>query len=93
MLKSTGASREQLRDQLATLLAAGHETTAGSLGWALERLARHPEVLARIREGDEAYLDAVVKEVLRARPVLAITPRQVVEPYELGGWTLPPACT
>jgi cytochrome P450 len=89
MLKASGASREQLRDQLATLLAAGHETTAGSLGWALERLARHPEVLARIREGDEAYLDAVVKEVLRVRPVLAITPRQVVGSYELQDWTLP----
>jgi cytochrome P450 family 135 len=89
VLKRTGASREQLRDQLATLLAAGHETTAGSLGWALERLARHPEVLARIRAGDEAYLDAVVKEVLRVRPVLAITPRQVVGSYDLQGWTLP----
>jgi cytochrome P450 family 135 len=83
-------SNAELRDQLATLLAAGHETTAGSLGWALERLARHPEVLARVREGDEAYLDAVVKEVLRVRPVLAITPRKVEQPYELGGWTLPP---
>jgi cytochrome P450 len=77
------------RDQIATLLAAGHETTAGSLGWALERLARHPDVLARIRDGDEPYLDATVKEVLRVRPVLAITPRQVVDTYELHGWTLP----
>ena len=90
VLKETGASREQLRDQLATALAAGHETTASSLGWALERLARHPQILARVREGDEAYLDAVVKEVLRIRPVLAITPRKVAEPYELDGWTLPP---
>jgi cytochrome P450 family 135 len=89
-LKATGASREQLRDQLATLLAAGHETTAGSLGWALERLARHPHILARIRDGDEAYLDAVVKEVLRVRPVLAITPRRVEQPYTLHGQTLPP---
>jgi cytochrome P450 len=89
MLKASGASREQLRDQLATLLAAGHETTASSLGWALERLARHPEVITRIGEGDEAYLDATVKEVLRVRPVLAITPRQVVGSYELQGWTLP----
>jgi cytochrome P450 family 135 len=90
VLKATGASRAQLRDQLATLLAAGHETTAGALGWALERLARHPEVLARMRTGDDAYLDAVVKEVLRTRPVLAATPRKVVEPYQLKGWTLPP---
>jgi cytochrome P450 len=90
VLKATGASRAQLRDQLATLLAAGHETTAGALGWALERLARHPEVLARMRTGDDAYLDAVVKEVLRTRPVLGATPRKVVEPYQLKGWTLPP---
>ena len=46
-------------------------------------------MLARIREGDEAYLDATVKEVLRVRPVLAITPRQVVGSYRLGDWTLP----
>jgi cytochrome P450 len=83
-------TRRELRDQLVTLLAAGHETTSGALGWALERLARHPEVLRRMREGDDAYLDAVVKEVLRVRPVLSILPRQVVEPFEAGGWTLPP---
>ena len=83
-------SREELRDQLATLLAAGHETTAGSLAWGLERLARHPGVVARVAEGDDAYLDAVVKEVLRVRPVLSITPRKVLEPFEAGGWRLPP---
>jgi cytochrome P450 family 135 len=83
-------TRAELRDQLATLLAAGHETTAGSLAWALERLARHPDVLARVREGDDDYVDAVVKEVLRVRPVLSITPRKVLAPFEVGGWTLPP---
>jgi cytochrome P450 family 135 len=86
----TPPTRRELRDQLVTLLAAGHETTAGSLGWALERLARHPEVLRRMRAGDDAYLDAVAREVLRVRPVLAIAPRLVVEPFEAGGWTLPP---
>jgi cytochrome P450 len=84
-------TREELRDQLVTLLAAGHETTAGALGWALERLARHPEVLARVRASeDDEYLDAVVKEVLRVRPVLTIVPRKVVQPFEVAGWTLPP---
>jgi cytochrome P450 len=82
-------TRAELRDQLVTLLAAGHETTAGALGWALERLARHPEVLARLRTGDDAYLDAVVKEVLRVRPVLSIVARKTLTEFEVGGWTLP----
>jgi len=83
-------SREELRDQVVTVLAAGHETTAASLAWALERLARHPDVLRRIRTGDEAYLDATVKEVLRVRPVLSIAARRLQQPFELGGHTLPP---
>jgi cytochrome P450 len=82
-------AREELRDQLVTLLAAGHETTAGALGWAVERLARHPEVLARVRVSDDAYLDAVVKEVLRTRPVLSIVGRKTLAEFEVGGWTLP----
>jgi cytochrome P450 family 135 len=82
-------SREELRDQLVTLLAAGHETTAGALGWAVERLSRHPDALARVRAGDEAYLEAVIKEVLRVRPVLSIVARKTLEPFEVGGWTLP----
>jgi cytochrome P450 len=73
-----------------TLLAAGHETTAGALGWSLERLSRHLEVLARVRAGDDEYLDAVVKEVLRVRPVLSIVARKTLVEYEVGGWTLPP---
>jgi cytochrome P450 family 135 len=79
-----------LRDQLVTLLAAGHETTATALAWALERLARHPEVLARVRAGDDEYLDATVNEVLRVRPVLSIAPRKTLVPYRTGGWELPP---
>jgi len=79
----------ELRDQLVTLLAAGHETTATALAWAFERLARHPDALAALR-GDEARLDATVKEVLRTRPVLTVAPRQVVEPYALAGHELPP---
>jgi cytochrome P450 len=89
-LIAAGSTEDELRDQVVTLLAAGHETTAGSLAWALERLARHPRVAARLREGDDAYLEATVKEVLRLRPVLSITPRKVVEPFTAAGWTLPP---
>jgi cytochrome P450 len=83
-------SREEMRDQLVTLLAAGHETTAGALAWALERLARHPDVVARVRADADEYLDAVVKEVLRVRPVLSIVARKTLVEYEVGGWTLPP---
>jgi cytochrome P450 len=85
-LAAGGATREELRDQLVTLLAAGHETTATALAWALERLARNPGTDLH----DDAHLDAAVKEVLRTRPVLSITARRVLQPYRLGERTLPP---
>ena len=78
-------TREEKRDQLVTLLAAGHETTATALAWALERLARHPTEL----DTDE-QIDAFIREVLRTRPVLSITARRVLQPYTLGDYTLPP---
>jgi cytochrome P450 len=78
-----------LRDQLVALLAAGHDTSAASLAWAFERLARHPAVHARLGDGDPAYLDAVVKEVLRVRPALTIAPRRLLEPVRIAGRTLP----
>jgi cytochrome P450 family 135 len=78
-----------LRDQLVALLAAGHDTSAASLAWAFERLARHPAVHTRLGDGDPAYLDAVVKEVLRVRPALTIAPRRLLEPVRIAGRTLP----
>jgi cytochrome P450 len=90
VLQQAGIARDELRDQVVTVLAAGHETTAGSLAWALERLAHHPGAQERVRAGDDAYLDAVVKEVLRVRPVLSIAARRVVAPFEVGGHVLPP---
>ena len=88
-LIAAGSGDDELRDQLVTLLAAGHETTAGALAWALERLARHPDVLARLREDEPGYADAVVKEVLRTRPVLTVAARKLVQPLKVAGWELP----
>jgi cytochrome P450 family 135 len=82
-------SDRHLRDQLVALLVAGHDTSAASLSWAFERLARHPEVQFRLRDGDPAYLEAVVKEVLRVRPALTIAPRRLLEPVTIAGRTIP----
>jgi len=89
-------SEQELRDELMTLLVAGHETTASALAWAFERLPRHRDVLERLVDeidggkGD-AYLTATIQETLRRRPVLPnAAPRLVMEPVEIGGWTYPP---
>jgi cytochrome P450 len=80
---------QRLRDQLVALLVGGHDSSSASLAWAFERLARHPGVHARLADGDPAYLDAVVKEVLRARPALTIAPRRLHAPVQIGGRRLP----
>jgi cytochrome P450 len=86
-------SDSELRDELITLLVAGHETTANALAWAGERLARHPDVLARLadeaRAGTEtAYVSAVVQETLRLRPVISIVQRVLAEPLTVAGYEL-----
>jgi cytochrome P450 len=82
-------SDRHLRDELVALLVGGHDSSAASLAWAFERLGRHPAVQARLRDGDPAYLDAVVKESLRNRPALTIAPRLLLEPAQIGGRTIP----
>jgi cytochrome P450 len=87
-------SDSELRDELMTLLVAGHETTANALAWAGERLARHPGVLERLaaeaRTGTEtAYVSAVVQETLRLRPVISIVQRVLAAPLTVAGYELP----
>jgi long-chain acyl-CoA synthetase len=90
-----GLSDAALRDQLVTLLVAGHETTATGLAWALERLVRHPGAMSHLTDeahngdGDD-YANAVVLETLRTRPPVPIIARRLTRPYELAGHRLPP---
>ncbi|HET6447964.1 MAG TPA: cytochrome P450 [Conexibacter sp.] len=82
----------EIRDQLATLVLAGHETTATALTWAIDLLQRNPAVLARLRTDagkDPEYLDAVVREVLRIRPVVPVVGRTVTEPVRIGEHDIP----
>jgi cytochrome P450 family 135 len=87
-------SDTELRDQLVTLLLAGHETTATALAWTFDLLLRHPEAMERLRaeiaegESDE-YLRAAITESLRLRPVIPIAGRRLAEEVELNGYTLP----
>lgn len=88
-----GLSDVELRDQLVTLLLAGHETTASSLAWALYELAADPGLQQRARraadEGDDGYLEAVLKEAMRLHPVIPMAIRHLAEPVRIGGWDLP----
>jgi cytochrome P450 family 135 len=88
---------DELRDELVTLLLAGHETTATSVAWAIERLVRHPDKLARlvgeidagVEVGGERYATAVVNETLRVRPVVPVVARMLTQELELGGYRMP----
>jgi cytochrome P450 len=92
----TPMSEQELRDELITLLSDG--PTATSLAWAFERLLRHPDKLARLRDEvlagvDDAYADAVVKEILRLCPAVPLVMRKLVEPMQLSGYTIPAGVT
>jgi cytochrome P450 len=90
-------SDEEIRDELMTLLVAGHETTATELAWCFERLVRTPDVLAtlvaEIDGGRDEYVTATVRETLRRRPVLVnAAPRKVMSPIDVGEMTYEPGC-
>jgi cytochrome P450 len=87
-------SHSDIGDELFTLVVAGHETTATSLAWAIERLRRHPDLLARLAEavdrGETSLLQATVYEVLRTRPIIDAVSREVIAPsIRLGDWVIP----
>ena len=88
-----GLGDAEVRDQLVTLLLAGHETTATALSWALYELGRDPVRLARgqgaAEAGDDAYLEAVVKESMRLHPVIPMVVRRLTAPVTVGGVRLP----
>jgi cytochrome P450 len=88
-------SDKEVRDELLTLVLAGHETTANSLAWAFERLLRTPAAYDRLREavrsgeGGEDYVEATIHEAMRARPVIPIIGRIVKRPWRLGEYVVP----
>jgi len=85
----------EIRDELLTLVLAGHETTANSLAWAWERLVRtpnaHERLVAAVRSGDgaEQAVEAVITETMRSRPVVPIVGRRVKRPWRLGDYAVP----
>ena len=89
----TAMSDGELRDQLMTLLLAGHETTATALGWGFDLLLHHPAQLERLRtelaENGDGYLRATISEILRLRPVVPLAGRRLGSELQIDGYTLP----
>src|SRR3954453_10182140 len=88
MLLQTEMTDEELRDELMTILVAGHETTTTALSWSFERLLRHPGMYERLRT-DDRWAEAVVSETLRLRAPIPIVGRAVKSDFQLDGYTIP----
>ena len=93
----TGLPDTEIRDELVALLIAGHETTATTISWTIERIVRHPAVHARVvydlAHGSDAYLDCVIKETQRVRPAISFVVRRLKAPMEMKGYTVAPENT
>jgi hypothetical protein len=93
-LVRSGISRQDVCDEVLTLIAAGHETTASALGWVFERLRRHPRVLAElvdeVAKGGKDFRRATIMESLRVRTVIDVAGRRVrAQDFDLGQWRIP----
>jgi cytochrome P450 len=86
-------SDAELRDEVMTMVVAGHHTVQSGLCWLFERVLRHPDAYERLRSsveaGDDSYVVATIKETLRLKPVLPTVPRVPKQDIEVGGWTIP----
>ena len=94
----TAMSHSDIADELLTLLAAGHETTAATLAWTFERICRHPQVLRRLEDevvaGGDEYRQATILEMQRVRTVIDFSGRHVYAPtFQLGEWVIPRGCS
>jgi cytochrome P450 family 135 len=93
LLATEGLTDRDVRDELLTLLIAGHETTSAALAWAFEALLRHPDAHARLADREPGWAEAVAYEILRLRPPVPLVVRRLVAPLEVDGHVLPAGAT